>query len=117
ELKSLDYNLMATQRSEKLFGPGRFFPTVALQGQYNYTFNRSGIGSSFPSYISAPPDGYYYVCLNLSLPVFNQNKQNINKQIASIQKDQINLSIDNVKLTIEKSINDAILEQVNQIAN
>jgi outer membrane protein len=31
ELKVLDYNLEATKRSERLFGAGRFLPTVALQ--------------------------------------------------------------------------------------
>jgi hypothetical protein len=36
ELKLLDYNLKAAQRSERLYGSGRFLPTIALQGQYNY---------------------------------------------------------------------------------
>ncbi len=115
ELKALDYNLQATERSERLFGAGRFLPTVALQGQYNYEFSRSGVGTDF--IFGDFPQGYYTVGLNVSLPIFNQNKQNINKQIASIQKEQLEISRDNVELTIEKNINDSVLDLVNQISN
>ncbi|BAO74947.1 TolC family protein [Winogradskyella sp. PG-2] len=117
ELKALDYNLKATERSERLFGAGRFLPTLALQGQYNYEFSRSGAGANFPQTFPALPDGYYTVGLNVSIPIFNQNKQNINKQIASIQKEQIEISKDNVTLNIEKNINDAVLELINQVSN
>jgi outer membrane protein TolC len=117
ELKALEYNLNATERSERLFGAGRFLPTVALQGQYNYEFSRSGVGTSFPIGFPAIPEEYYIVGLNLSLPIFNQNKQNINKQIASIQKEQLKVTRDNVKLRVEKNINDSVLELVNQISN
>ena len=34
ELKSLNYNIKATERIQKLYGIGRFIPTIALQGQY-----------------------------------------------------------------------------------
>jgi outer membrane protein TolC len=63
------------------------------------------------------PGDYYSVGLNLSIPVFDQNRQNINKAIATIQKDQINVTQDNIKLTVEKNINDAVLELINQISN
>ena len=116
ELKALDYNLKATERSERLFGAGRFLPTLAAQGQYAYEFSRSGAGAAFiPSF--KIPQGYYTVGLNLSLPIFNQNKQNINQQIASIQKEQLEISKDNVTLNIEKNINDSVLNLVNQISN
>jgi len=117
ELKALDYNLKATERSERFYGPGRFLPTVALQGEYNYTFSRSGVGSAFPPILQAPPDGYYNVGLSVSLPIFNQNKQNLNEKIASIQKEQINTTIEDLKLTIEQNINDAVLQLINQISN
>ncbi|WP_033956280.1 TolC family protein [Psychroserpens jangbogonensis] len=116
ELKALEYNLKATERSERLFGVGRFLPTVALQGQYNYEFSRSGVGTGFiPGFEF--PDGYYSLGLNVSLPLFNQNKQNINKQIASIQKEQLEVSRDNLKLNIEKNINDSVLGLVNETSN
>ncbi|MDG1378694.1 MAG: TolC family protein [Flavobacteriaceae bacterium] len=117
ELKALNFNIEATERSEQLFGVGRFIPTVALQGQYNYELSRSGVGSSFPLGFSDLPDKFYTVGLNVSLPLFNQNKQNINKQIAAIQKSQLEVSKEAVNLNIEKNINDAVLELINQISN
>jgi len=117
ELKALNYNIEATERSERLFGVGRFLPTVALQGQYNYEFSRSGVGTQFPTGFPAVPEGYYTVGLNVSIPIFNQNKQNLNQQIASVQKEQLEVSKDNIILNIEKNINDAVLELINQISN
>ena len=117
ELKALEYNLNATERSQRLYGVGRFLPTVALQGQYNYEFSRSGVGVGFPAGFPVPPEGYYSFGLNVSLPIFSQNKQNLNKQIATIQKEQLEVTRDNVKLSVEKNINDSVLELVNQISN
>ena len=117
ELKALEYNLKATERSERLYGAGRFLPTVVLQGQYNYEFSRSGAGSDFLMGFSSLPNDYYTFGLNISLPIFNQNRQNVNRQISSIQKEQLEISKDNLKLNIEKNINDSVLELINQISN
>jgi outer membrane protein TolC len=116
ELKSLQYNIEAAERSERLFGAGRLLPTLGLQGQYNYEFSRSGVGSSFPPGFEIP-EGFYTLGLNLTLPLFNQNRQNLNKQIATIQKEQLLISENNTKLNIEKNIHDAVLELVNQMSN
>lgn len=116
ELKSLGFSIDAAERSQKLYGAGRFIPTIALQGQYNYEFSRSGAGTEPPVSFFIPQD-YYTVGLNISIPIFNQNNRNINKQIADIQKDQLEISKDNVALNIEKNINDAVLDLVNQISN
>ncbi|WP_299112688.1 TolC family protein [uncultured Winogradskyella sp.] len=117
ELKALNYNIEATERSERLFGIGRFLPTVAIQGQYNYEFSRSGAGSDFPMGFPAIPEGYYTFGLNVSVPIFNQNKQNLNQQIASVQKEQLEISKNSIILNIEKNINDSVLELINQISN
>ena len=117
ELKALEYNLNAAERSKRLFGAGRFLPTVGLQGQYNYIFSRSGVGVDFPPGFPVIPDNYYTFGLNVSLPIFNQNKQNLNKQIATIQTEQLEVTQDNVKLNIEKNINDSVLDLVNQTSN
>lgn len=116
ELKALDYNIEATERTERLFGAGRFIPTVALQGQYNYEFSRSGAGSEFPNGLIRPK-GFYNAGVNLTLPIFNQNKQNLNQQIAQIQKEQLMVNRDNFELSIEKNINNAVLQIINQISN
>ena len=113
EIKSLDYNLQATKRSVKLNGSGRFLPTLALQGQYNRSFNQWGKGST----PSPALDDNYNVGVNLSIPIFNRTQTNINKQIATIQQDQLAINIENVEQNIEANINFAVLELSNQIAN
>lgn len=113
EIAALDYNLKATERTLKLNSSGRFVPTLALQGQYNRHFNQWGKGS-----VPEPAlDDNYNVGLNLSIPIFKQNKQNINRQIAQIQKEQLEINKDNFELNIERNINEAVLDIINQIAN
>ena len=113
ELKSLDYNIKATERNIKLNGSGRFLPTLALQGQYNRSFNQWGAGSTPEPVLNSN----YNIGLNLSIPIFRQNQQNINRQTAIIQKDQLEINTDNTKLNIERNVNDAVLSIINQIAN
>lgn len=116
ELKSLDYNLKATERNIKLSGSNRFIPTVALQGQYNRTFGRNGIGSTLPAG-AAFINGNYNAGLNLSIPIFNQNQNNINKQTAIIQKDQIEINRQNSELNIAANVRNGVLNLVNEISN
>ncbi|WP_353780013.1 TolC family protein [Winogradskyella sp. 3972H.M.0a.05] len=115
ELKALGYNLNATDRQIKLYGTGRFIPTIALQGQYNRNFSRSGKGSAlpFPGY----PNDNYNVAASLSIPIFNQNTNNINKQIALIQKDQLEINKENSELAIDANIRSGVLNLINQISN
>jgi len=117
ELKATDYNLSATERSLKRASVGRFIPTAALSGRYQYFIDRSGEGavSLFPGIVI--PESNYFVGLNMSLPVFQRNIQNINKQTAIIQKEQLNLSQDNIRLAIERNVNVSILSVINQLSN
>ncbi len=117
ELKNLAYNLDAVEQNLRLATNGRYVPTVALQGQYNYTFNRSGAGSDVPMGFGTIPDGYYSAGLNISLPIFQKNQQNINKQTAIIQKDQLNINRDNISLNLERNVSISVLQLINQIAN
>ena len=115
ELKNIGYNLEANERNYRLNNTGRFIPTVALQGQYSLILTQSGEGA--PSGGVPDPQGTYNFGLNLSLPIFQQNQRNINKQTALIQKDQLNLNKENIELNLDKSVNDLVLNLVNQIAN
>lgn len=116
ELKSLQYNLEAVERSLKLNTGGRFLPTLGVQGQYNRIFDRSGAGSQ-------PPLGFgqldenYSVGLNVSIPIFNQNQTNINRQTNIIQKDQLNLNKENIELAVDSNIRNSLLNLSNQISN
>ncbi|WP_299886869.1 TolC family protein [uncultured Lacinutrix sp.] len=117
ELKNIDYNLNVTKRNYRLNDTGRFIPTVALQGQYNLALSQSGKGSTLPVGFPSAPDGTYNIGLNISLPIFNQNQRNINRQTAKIQKEQLGFEKKNIELNIEKNVNDIILDLISEIAN
>ncbi len=117
ELKNIGYNLAATQRSYRLNAAGRFVPTVALQGQYDLELSRAGAGTEAAAGFPMAPDGTYNVGLNVSLPIFNQNLRNINRQTAKIQEDQLNIQKSNIDLNIETNINTLVLDLTNEIAN
>ncbi len=117
ELKNIGFNLQATQRNYRLNSSGRFVPTVALQGQYNLALSQSGKGSVPTAGFPVAPDGTYNLGLNLSLPIFQQNQRNINKQTAKIQEDQLHIQKSNIDLNIETNINALVLDLTNEIAN
>ena len=117
ELKSIDYSANAIKRSYNLATYGRFMPTVGAQAQYTNLFERSGVGSEFPAGFPPLPTDYYNVGVNVSIPIFRQNQQNINRQTALIQQDQIQINKANFELNIEQLVNSSVLELINQIAN
>jgi outer membrane protein len=112
ELKSLDYDIAAIGRQIKLNTGGRFLPTLALQGQYNNNFNRWGVGVN--------PDAQgknYNVGVSLSIPIVDQNRRNINRQIANIQQDQLDINKSNSQLAIETNVNNVVLAIINEVSN
>lgn len=116
ELRSLGYNLNATERNIKLNSYGRLLPTLGLQGQYNHTFSRSGVGSTaLPG--TSLLDNNYNVGLSLSIPIINQNLTNINRQTAIIQREQLEINKENTELAIAGNIRTAVLNLVNQVTN
>ncbi|MEM0992692.1 MAG: TolC family protein [Bacteroidota bacterium] len=118
ELRSLNYNLEATQYSVDLFDKGRYYPTIAAQGQYNAVFSRNGAGSETQLVTGgAVPNTNYNLGVNISLPIFNQNQNNINLQTAKIQKEQLSLNQDNLELAIASNVRTNVLTLINQISN
>lgn len=113
ELKALDYDISAIGRTVRLNATGRFLPDLAIQGQFNQNFNRWGVGVN-PNF---DLDNNYTVGVNLSIPIVDQNRQNINRQIALIQKDQLDLSKSNTNLAIETNVNTAVINLINEVAN
>ena len=116
ELKSLQYNLEAVERNIRLNTAGRFLPTVALQGQYNRTFNRSGAGSVAPMGFTLIDDSYN-VGVNVSIPILNQFQTNINRQTNIIQQDQLNINKENTELALNTNVRSGVLNVINQISN
>ncbi len=117
ELKNIGFSMEANERSYKLNSSGRFIPTVSLQGQYSLEFSRSGVGTEFFPGFGVPPENTYNIGLNISLPIFQQNQRNINKQSTIILQDQLDLFEQDTELAIEKNINDIMAELMNRIAN
>jgi len=117
ELKNLGHNLDVIERNYRLNSSGRYMPTVALQGQYNLAISESGRGATVPIGFAGIPDGNYNFGLNVSIPIFQQNKKNINRQKSVIQRDQLGFEKENFELNIERNINDIVLDIVSQIAN
>lgn len=116
ELKSLQFNLQATERNMRLSGSDRFLPTVALRGQYNHTFSRHGKGTTpLPGF--SVLNSNYNVALNVSIPIFNRNQNTINLQTAKIQKEQIELNRANSELNIAANVRNGVLNLVNQVSN
>ncbi|SFR54952.1 Outer membrane protein TolC [Robiginitalea myxolifaciens] len=112
ELAALYYNLKAVERNFNFNTLGRLLPTVALQANYNQNFNQWGVASIDPD-----PDNNYNVGVNLSIPILNQFRTNINRQTARIQLDQLELNKQNTELAIESNISTAVLNVINQISN
>lgn len=117
ELKALDYNIRAAERTSSLYLRSRYLPTIALQGQYNYTFSRNGDGSNFPMGVASPPDGYYNAGLSISLPIFQRNQLNLNRLKSMIQEQQLTLQKESVELALDRNVYDIIHSLANQISN
>ncbi|GAA3604543.1 TolC family protein [Flavivirga amylovorans] len=116
ELKVLGHNLEATKRSVKLNSSGRFLPTIGLQAQYNTVFSRDGKGSTtLDGFIL--PDNTYNVGVRMTIPLFNRNQTRTNQQTAIIQREQLNLTIENSELAISSNVNNGILNVINQMTN
>lgn len=112
ELKALDYNMAATDRSVRL----KLLPTIGFRAQANRTFDRSGVGSTPPSFFPQV-DQDYNVGINMSFPVFNRNQLRIQKHTALIQKDQLLLNKENQEQAMTVNIRNNVLNLSNQVAN
>lgn len=119
DLKSLVHNIEATERTIQLNGRDRFLPTVAFQAQYNAVAFQAGQGNEANPALGIPevPYGNYNLSLNVSIPIFSQNLNNIRRQTAIIQKEQLDIEKQNLELAIATNIGQTVLELVNQIAN
>ena len=113
ELKAIGYNQEALDKQIKLNGLGRIVPTLGLQAQYNSNIEQWGVGSD--AALVLPND--YNIGVNLKIPIFNQNRRNIDLKTAKIQKDQLTFNEENFKRDLERRINDAVLSMINEIVN
>jgi len=116
ELKAIAYTINATNRDIKRNSARRYFPTISLQTQYNRNFDRSGAGASAPPGTTLLDDGHN-VSLNFKIPLFNQNKFNINRQTALLQKQQLEVDKQNIELALAANVSSGVLDLTNQVSN
>ncbi|MEL6916821.1 MAG: TolC family protein, partial [Bacteroidota bacterium] len=116
ELKSLDYSLIATERNIKLNGYGRFLPTLSVQAQYNGTFSRSGAGKTAPEGFGLVDNSYNAVA-NVTIPILNRNRTNIDLKTAKIQKEQLEINRADTELLLDVNVRTGILNLINEISN
>ena len=117
ELKSLQYNISASKHLELLYQRSKFLPTIGIQGQYNHTFTRNGQGTAYPAGFTGSPNGYYNVSVQLSLPIFQKNQRNINRQKSFIQREQLNIQKNETIVSIKRNVNDIILTIISQFSS
>jgi len=116
ELKSLQHNLAAVETEIKLNGKRRFLPTLALQGQYNKTFDRSGAGSAPPPGGSFLDDNYN-VALTVSVPLFSRNQFNTDLHAAILRQEQLELNRQSTEQGIDVNVRTGILRLINEMSN
>ncbi|MFC3194189.1 TolC family protein [Marinicella sediminis] len=116
ELKSLKHNIAAAEQEIRLNGKSRFLPTVALQGQYNKTFDRNGAGSLPPPGGSFLDDNYN-IALTVSVPIFSRNQFNTDLYAALLRKDQLNINRQSTEQSIDVNVRSGILSLVNEMSN
>jgi outer membrane protein TolC len=114
ELRAFDHSLAATSRSVRLNGLERFLPTVAGGANFTRTIDRWGTGVPDPG---LTVDNYYTIGLSASIPLFDSNLRNIDRQSGKIREEQMNLDRAYTASLIERNVRDVVLEVMNQIAN
>lgn len=116
ELKSLLYTVEVAERTAKLNGSGRFLPMISLRAQYGSFLKRSGEGSTGLDGVAFPQNNYS-VGVNMSIPLFDGNRNNIRRQRALIEKERLQVLEADTELNLETNVRTSVLNLVNQISN
>ena len=99
-----------------------YTPTVAIQGQANNIFDRSGAGSEPVSFIPGvepndPIDFSWNVAVSASLPIFQKNQRRLNTQRTMIQLDQLGYQKRSLDQNVEFAIRSRMLDVVGSGTN
>lgn len=112
DLKQVDYNLAAQERSVQFNNRNRFIPTISLGANYNYELYRGGAGQD-PLDLSAIAPGLpateindtnWAIQVGASLPLFQGNRRSAQYQQAKVQKMQLDTQRENQERIIEQQI-------------
>ena len=105
DLRQLDYNVQAQERSVLFNNRNRYLPAVSLGGSYNYEFYRSGAGTDFnPAFGDPPKDWNWNLQIGASLPIFQGNRRTSQYQQSRVQLEQLNTQKLNFERIIEQQV-------------
>ena len=85
-------------------------PTIAAVAKYNLRLGTGGVGVPDPS-LEIPANNYN-LGLSVSIPLFDSNLRNIDRQFARIRYDQLRLSREDAAVSIEQIVRDIVLDLV-----
>ena len=114
ELASLNYNIDALDRRARLFGWERFIPTVSGGVDLIRVQDRSGAGAPPAGLL---PDQYWTLGIAASVPLFESNRNRLDRQISDTQARQLELQRDQVGSQIEQATRDVVLAMVQTMAD
>ncbi|MEM9338056.1 MAG: TolC family protein [Bacteroidota bacterium] len=105
DLKQVDYNVQAQERSVLFNDRNRYLPAVSLGGNYNYEFYRSGAGSEFNTALGpAPNDWNWNLQVGASIPIFQGKRRTSQYQQSKVQLLQLNTQKLNLERIIEQQV-------------
>ena len=115
EVRQVDANTGALDRSRRSFKLERFVPTIGLGVESQHVFSRNGAGSDVAGV--DPIDNPWNVSLNASLPLFQGGATSVIIQQTSIEitklKDQRARLVQNLELNVRAAMLELIVKRVN----
>lgn len=109
ELASLDHTIDALERRAGLYGAERFLPTVTGGLDLVGVVDRSGVGAP-PSGVF--PDRYWSLGVSAAVPLFESNRNRVERQVAQVQARQLRLERDLAASQIEQATRDVVVSLV-----
>lgn len=104
DLKQIDHNLGAQERSVLLNERNRYVPTISVGGAYNYELYRGGTGTEIPDGFPTPKDWNWNLQLGASLPIFQGGGRTAKVQQSRVQLSQITTQRLNTERLIEQQV-------------
>ena len=101
-LKQLAANRKAAERQQQMNRRLYYLPTVALRGQADYTFWRTGKG--MPPVSPGPINATWNLALHFTYPLFQGNQRKIAIDQTAIQQQQLRLQEENLRQQLSQAV-------------
>ncbi|MEO9804506.1 MAG: TolC family protein [Reichenbachiella sp.] len=104
DLKQLDYNVRAQERSVLLNRRNRYIPNLTVGGGYNYELYRNGAGTEFPTGFGVPNDWNWNLQVGAAIPIFQGGSRTAKVQQSRVQLSQLSTQRLNTERLIEQQV-------------